>query len=267
MHKIHIYNSLARPLLRVMTVALCVIGFIACRDFDSPEAEREIPEKVNISIAHLRKMVGDRTVHFEQDLVIGGYVTTSDREGNFYRTFCIDDGTAGVEIMAGMYDLHRIYPEGYYVTVRLNGCSAGVQNGVLQVGTRAAAYSNYPTDYFHSRVLIDKHLKRYDLISPVAPIPLRVEQLAQDYCGQLVNVPSLKLVVAPEGGIWSGYCTFADENGNRVAVYCSPYADYAQQEVPTDRVSITGILQRGEVDGEEMYILKMRYESDCGIYN
>lgn len=52
-----------------------------------------------------------------------------------------------------------------------------------------------------------------------------------------------------------------------MAVYCSPYADFAQQEVPTERVSITGILQYGVVDGEEMYILKMRYESDCGIYN
>ena len=83
----------------------------------------------------------------------------------------------------------------------------------------------------------------------------------------MVNVSSLKLVATPEGGIWSGYCTLADEKGHRVAVYCSPYADFAQQEVPTERVSITGILQYGVVDGEEMYVLKMRYESDCGIYN
>ena len=267
MHKMHTNKRLARPLRSVMVAVLCALVLLACRDFDTPEAEQGLPERVNVSIAHLREMVGERTVHFEQDLVIGGYVTTSDREGNFYRTFCIDDGTAGVEIMAGMYDLHRLYPEGYYVTVRLNGCSAGVHNGVLQVGTRAAAYSNYPTDYFYSRVLIDKHLTRYDLISPVAPIPLRVEQLAEEYCGRMVNVSSLKLIAAPEGGIWSGYCTFADEKGHRVAVYCSPYADFAQQEVPSERVSITGILQYGVVDGGEMYVLKMRYESDCGIYN
>lgn len=260
MNKLLSHSSLLR---RTMFVAMAVAVIMACNRFDEPPMEVVVPEGVNISIRDLRSMVGNRTVHFEDEIIIGGYVTTSDAEDNFYRTLCIEDFTGGVELMAGMYDLHRIYPEGCYLTVALRGCSAGLHNGVLQVGPKAAAYSNYPTDYFSSRVELDRHVKRYNLNQRVAPLPLRIDQLAEKYCGRLVNITRLKLHSTTNNGTWSGYTIFTDENGRRVAVYTSPYATYAGHEVPTERVAITGILQHASVEGEPMYIIKMRYESDC----
>ena len=53
-----------------MVAVLCALTLLACREFDAPEAEQSLPDRVNISIAHLREMVGERTVHFEQDLEI-----------------------------------------------------------------------------------------------------------------------------------------------------------------------------------------------------
>ena len=55
------------------------------------------------------------------------------------------------------------------------------------------------------------------------------------------------------------------EQGNTIAVYTSTYATYSSHHVPTQRVSLTGILQHGKVEGEDMYIIKMRDEKDCYI--
>ena len=166
--------------------------------------------------------------------------------------------------------MHNIYPEGSYLTISLAGCAAGTHYGILQIGTEAAAYSNYPTDYFASRVLLDKHIKCYDLHQAIAPRPISFHDLQPTLCGRLVNMESLRITrLSPsnENGEWSGYNIFADNEGNTIAVYTSSFASYASQQIPTQEVSITGILQYGKVDGVEMYIIKMRDEKDCSAIN
>lgn len=249
-----------------LLLLLCATFIAACKRFDEPTNDIPIPQTPNISIADLHKQVGSRRVTISEPIIIGGYVTTSDEASNFYRTLCIEDASGGVEIMAGIYDLHNIYPEGSYLTISLAGCAVGEHYGILQVGTEAAAYSNYPTDYFSSRVLLDRHVKCYDLRQNIAPKPVRIEELRPTLCGRLVNISTLTLTAlspSNESGAWSGYNIFADQQGNTIAVYTSAYASFADEIVPTQEVSLTGILQYGDVEGEDMYIIKMRHEKDC----
>ena len=213
-------------------------------------------------------MVDERSVIIDEPIIVAGYVTTSDEASNFYRTLCIEDATGGMEIMAGIYDIHNIYPMGAYLTINLEGCAIGPHYGILQVGTEATSYSNYPTDYFYTRVLLDKHIRCHDIEQNIAPQPLAINELTPSMCGRLINITSLQLTsLSPsnEHGEWSGYNIFADVDGNTIAVYTSTYASYATLTIPTQSVSITGILQYGKVEGEEMYIIKMRDEKDCTI--
>ena len=252
-------------LYRWLIVSLC-IALVACKHFDEPDYEVEIPSAPNSAIADLRTMVGQRHITIDEPIVIGGYVTTSDKESNFYRSFYIEDASGAVEVMAGLYDLHNIFPEGSYVTISLEGCAAGLHNGVLQIGTEAASYNQYPTDYFSSRVLLDKHVKGYDIFSPIAPKPVSFDDLAPELCGCLVNMHYMQFAhnaTETQSDVWSGYTIFADLYGNTIAVYTSSSASYTHKSIPTERVNITGILQYGDVEGEDMYIIKMRYEKDC----
>lgn len=261
MHDASHINHLWRWIILGISVA-----FVACKHFDEPEQEVKIPVAPNIAITDLREMVGQRRVTINDPIVIGGYVTTSDEEANFYRSFCIEDASGGVEVMAGLYDLHNIYPEGSYITIYLEGCAVGQHNGVLQVGTEAASYSQYPTDYFSSRVLLDRHITSYDIISPVAPKPVTFNDLTPSLCGRLVNMHSMQFIhnaAETPTNEWSGYNIFADREGNTIAVYNSSAANYAHKSIPAERVNITGILQYAKVEGQDMYIIKMRYEKDC----
>ena len=252
-----------------LLMALSIIPLLySCKQFDEPPFDSAIPSAPNITIADLKELVGERRVVIDEPIIIAGYVTTSDEASNFYRTLCIEDATGGVEIMAGIYDLHNIYPMGSYLTISLEGCAAGVHYGVLQIGTETATHSNYPTDYFHSRLLLDKHIRCHDLRQPVAPAPVTIAELSPGLCGCLINISSLQLTSLTPGnerGEWSGYNIFADEHGNTIAVYTTTYAAYSSYGVPTQKVSLTGILQYGKVEGEEMYIIKMRDEKDCYI--
>lgn len=265
MCKYNIFKHIIRctKLLLVATT----LTLSSCKHFDEPEGDSTLPEAANMSIGDLRNLVGDRVVDIEEDIIIGGYVTSSDREGNFYRTLTIEDSSGGVEIMAGLYDLHNIYPIGYYLSVKLSGCSAGKYNGVLQIGTRAASYSNYPTDYFSSRALLELYLTRFDLRREVAPQVLSIGELREELCGKLVSIGGLTLSTSQGDGAWEGYSIFTDSANTRIAVYTSAYADYASKKIPSSKVAITGILQQAKVDGEKMFVIKMRYESDCSHYN
>ena len=253
-------------LLLVLSLALC-----GCGEIDAPPPQNAVPEATNIAIGNLRELVGERSVIIEEDIVVGGYITSSDKASNFYKTFTIEDATGAIEIMAGLYDLHNIYPEGYYVTVKLQGCCTAKHYGVLQVGRKAESYSYYPTEYFASRVLLDRHVTRYDVRNPIAPKPYAIAKLQQADCGRLVSIGGLHNVNelyrdkynlnADES--WVGYNLFADSEGNLIAVYTSDYADYANNKRPTTTVNITGILQYGKLGSDELFMIKMRDENDC----
>ena len=254
-------------------LAAAMLIVAGCNHYDAPDTLDAVPESTNISIAELRNKVGKSGQMIEQELIIGGYVTSSDKAGNFYRTFTIEDFSGGAEIMAGLYDLHNLFPIGYYVVVHLKGCTVALNEGVLQIGREPKSYSNYPTDYFASRQALDKHITCYDVVRQIAPTPRSIASLKEEECGKLVTISGLALCSSlhSEGwqvnadGEWMGYNFFCDEKGNQVAVYTSEYATYANERIPTDRVALIGILHYGKADGGDYYMIKMRDEGDCQI--
>lgn len=258
MYKNHLSYIVA---ITLFTTLLLQVG---CKNFDEPIWEENPSDTANISISDLHAMVAERGVVIEDDIIIGGYVTTSDEASNFHRTFIIEDASGGAEIMAGLYDLHNIYPIGYYVTINLKGCAIGEHLGVMQIGMPAEEYSYYTTDYFSSRVILDQHIKRHNLKHDITPLPLSISDLRESQCGRLVNIGN---ITPAQDGVWSGYQLFSDNTGQTIAVYTSEYASYSQKALPSGAVIITGILQYGKVNGQECYIIKMRNEKDCSSNN
>ncbi|MBR2015541.1 MAG: hypothetical protein IJ998_09030 [Alistipes sp.] len=257
--------------LRYILLLLCVTTASACRNFSEPELNFNIEEQSPIAIEELNQMVIDEAVEVTQPLMIEGYVATSDEASNFHKSFILSDATGGVEIMAGLYDLHVLYPEGQRLYISLQGCTLARSYGVVQVGLKAEEHSGFQVNYFGSRVLLDKHISRSAENREVEPIVRTISQLKPSVCGRLTTIRSLHLASTEYAdawhinteGRWQGYNIFHDEQGDKIAVYTSDYASYCQHTVPLTAVDITGILQRGEVAGEEMYMLKMSREDDC----
>ena len=227
-------------------LALLCVALLAAGCYDSRFGERgddATPEPVTATIRQLREKFAGTTFPVTGDIVVSGRVTTSDYDENFYRTFCIEEDGAGIEVMAGIDHLHNDFPEGCHVTLRLRGLALGESHGVLQAGRIPAAGSGFATDYIGSKA---------------AP-----GELTPERCGTLVRIGALGYT--PEDltpGTWAGYKRFTDDTGAAVYTYVRSYARFADDEVPVGRCTLTGILQY-DATGEGRYILKLRDENDC----
>lgn len=253
----------------IYMICLLAAGLVSgCgyNDFGEPEPVEENPES-NVTMAELRVLyerVGVTT--FSRDYVLDGVVTASDKSGNFYRTFIVEDVTGAVEVKAGLYDLHTLYPIGRKVSVRLKGLTLGRYNGMYQVGLKGAASSGYEVDFLGHKALVDRYVVRQGMDDVFRPKIVGVEQITDELVGSVVALYGLTL----EGGGEITWATPAEEsyngkpadrdvkavdiNGREIFIYTSAYADFAWEVVPAGYVSVTGIVMK---NGNK-YRLKIR---------
>ena len=93
-------------LASTLLLASCMEFGPLAGNYKTPDAEKlyteadlgDMPRK---TIAEVKAMYQNGPVTFTEDFYIKGQVTTSDREGNFYRGFYIQDETSGIEIKVG----------------------------------------------------------------------------------------------------------------------------------------------------------------------
>ena len=106
-----------------------------------------------------------------QDIVVAGRVTTSDEAGNFFRSVVLQEDGTGVELMAGLDDLFRVYPPGCRIAVRLQGLAMCRRFGVVQIGTMPAA-GDYAVEAIGVRALLDRYVacETVDVLRPVPRI-------------------------------------------------------------------------------------------------
>lgn len=254
-----------RPRLSLLCVLTLLTG---C--YDGPFGERSAgtePKPATTTIGYLRETFAGTTFAVTGDIVVTGRVTTSDAGGNFYRTLCIEQDGTGIEVMAGLDQLHNDYPAGCRVTLRLKGLALGESRGVLQAGRMPAAGSGYATDYIGgTKAALDAALSRTDdPIRPLVPTLLTIGELTPARSGTLLRIEGLRYT--PEDltpGTWSGYKRFTDDRGAEIFTYVRAYAGFAETEVPVGRCALTGILQYDDT-GEGRYIIKLRDENDCTL--
>ena len=136
-----------------------------------------LPE-VNTTIAQLKALytTPGQPVVLEEDLVIGGQVISSDVSGNVYRSFYIQDETGAIEIKIGKSSLYNDYKLGQWVYIKCKGLALGQYGGMVQLGYRTDQPAwldikpSYETAYLDVQYLIDAHIFRGPLGTPVAPM-------------------------------------------------------------------------------------------------
>ncbi|MEG1700882.1 MAG: DUF5689 domain-containing protein [Alistipes sp.] len=245
-------------------LVVCALLAAGCYDssFDEPRGERP-PTPSTTTIRALRSAYAGTTFRIKEQITLSGVVTTSDNERNFYRTLCIEDDGAALEIMAGVDHLHNAFPRGCRVTLRLKGLAVGESRGVLQAGRFPAPGSGYATDYIGSPAALGDFLTRdSEVLQPLEATQLTLSALNPSLCGTLVRIEQLHY--APEEllpSTWAGYKPFADAQGLTIDTYVRAYADFATSDIPVGPCSLTGILQ---YDGTR-YQLKLRDERDCAF--
>lgn len=252
-------------------ILICAAILTGCREWGIPPFESD-PTLPNADIGYLRSSWNGSTLTIADDIVIAGRVVSSDKAGNFYNTFFIDDGTGAVEIMAGMPDLHASYHEGQKVIVRAKGLGIGWGNGVMQLGRPHEPGSGFATGYFYHPVVMRRYVSRDRDTQTVAPIETDIASLSEDMCGQLVRIAGLTPDPDETALTWAvtepkpatGYRKFYTAGrADSITVVTSGYAHFAARRLPGEEVALTGILLYGKGGStKNHFLLKPRYETD-----
>lgn len=244
---------------------LLLLAGIGCDRACEPlaEAAATLPPATT-SIAELRRLYPGKPVRIGEAIVVHGTVTTSDRAGNFYRSFAVEDDGAALEVVCGTDESHNRYPAGCRVALKLANTALGRSRGVLQLGLRPAAYGE-GVEPFAAQTVLDGVVVRGAAAGVPAARFLDPSELNESLCGCLVTVAGMRYVrqEQEEDAVWSGYRRFENERGGCIYTYTSPYARFADDPLPRGAVALTGMLQYGKRPDGDGYMLKLRDETDC----
>jgi len=134
--------------------------------------------------------IGEENVSWE-NVYVKGQITTSDRAGNFYRGFYIQDASAGLEVKLGKSGLYNEYKLGQWVYVKCGGLVLGDYEGAKQIGAEDIT-GEYETAYMDVQYLIDKHVFKGAYDTPVQPEVVDVADLKKpEYLGKYVTINNL----------------------------------------------------------------------------
>lgn len=176
--------------------------------YNEPEAEQPVTMTATHTIAELAKKytIGTPWV-LDENIVISGVVSTTDRPGNFYKSFYIQDETGGIEIKVGKNGLYNDYKQGQriYVSCRdlclgMYGYKSGASygNGMVQVGFKDPS-GDYETSYLESTLLINTHIYKGAVESVPEPVVVseseipgsNATQATDSNVGKLVTIKNL----------------------------------------------------------------------------
>ena len=200
--------------------------------------------KVIIDNNKLQGVIKDTSV------VIYGYVTSCDSTGNFYEVVTIQDSTGGIDIKindADIYTLYRLRP-GQKVMVKLNNLYLGTYNGIHQIGAAiveegALKIVGIPPSKVNS------YIERQDWRITKYPDTVTISELLADVTGYYVQ----RFICVKNVQFKDPFNCFAipgvntnrtlvDDAGNMLILRTSGYSTFAQDTVPGNSGTITGIL-------------------------
>lgn len=247
----------------ILVFALWSCGY---NDFDGitvPQYERV---DANADIGAITALYKGTPVVVDKEIILAGFVTANDAENNFYRTFIIQDPTGAIEVKAGMFSLHNIFYRGRNVAIKARGLTVSAYNGVVQIGT-ASLENPAQVDYIANRYTPGGYFWPQEFTENVVPMALSINQLAAELCGRVVRVSGLNVIAEETGLCWaenrySTYRFFEDNEGRRIAVLTSGYADFAAEKMPVGKLGLTGILMHGQTGKGTMFFLKLRDLND-----
>ena len=251
---------------RILFLTLSLLSFIGCSDQYDYEAEK-FSEQANAKLSLLRNLCENGCYNITSDIVCVGRVTSSDKEGNFYRSIFIEDDSGAVELLLGTYNTSSQFPVGLLVALRLNG-TAVMRNGrVIQVGLPPQNHNTTPRE-MEAWAVIDKYVVRSESIAPTSPKKLNIADLDSSNCGEFIEISNISHPSQQsDNGKIKGYVQFTDSDKKRIYTYVMSSANFADMAIPSGTISVKGILMHEAVGGNagRQYVIRPRSKDDFTI--
>ncbi|WP_422349362.1 DUF5689 domain-containing protein [Flagellimonas sp.] len=226
----------------------------------------------NTTFQELEEMYSDETFQIQEDLIIEGYVISSDEAGNFFNEVYLQDKTKnptkGLLLEAELSPAHLYYPLGTKVLVKLKGLFFGKSGETLRLGSSFTSFGNVSVGRLPALKVQDHLIATCDENGLVEPFPMTISQLDQAGLNTLIKLNDVEF---GEEELGLNYAEPQEETiralqdceENKIELLTSGYADFQEVQLPEGKGSITGILKK---EGTK-YQLVIRDTTDLDFTN
>ncbi len=260
-----------KKLLNIMLVVMASVTIFSCvedDDFSVPvslgteesKGLQEIltaianNELTEISITNVKNLYNGQVTLIESDLVVKGYVTSSDQTGNFYKEFYMQDAlenpTAAIGVVLNQVDSYNQFNQGREVYIKLKDLYVGLNSSdVLTIGGLADGSevgeitANQIPDFIF----------RSSITQTIVPFPAEPSDINNSHMGMLVALQNVQFpanlvgstFVGPYDDFDSQYPLVSCDNGAELLLETSSFATFNQVPLPLNgRGTIVGVISR-----------------------
>tara|TARA_R110002051_G_scaffold71624_4_gene129353 strand:- start:15421 stop:16791 length:1371 start_codon:yes stop_codon:yes gene_type:complete len=250
----------------------CFIVLLSCvksREFDSSEIGCSDAEFTMISIAELKGLYQGETVQIHKDLVVQGYVTSSDKKGNFFNVIHFQDEAIspidGMQIELELRDSHLFYDIGQPIRIKLKGLYLGQSNSVFKIGGVFTSFGNRSVGRLPYSVVFDHVLSSCTVNKGIQPTIVTIAELNDRMLGTLISFENIEI---REDEIGLSFAVAEEEtkralidcNDNELILLNSGYSDFQNEILPDKMGTATGILVKDK--GEYQLVIRTMADLD-----
>lgn len=259
-------RNLIFAFLGIFLICTCVED----RSFESYEGVSIVNLNANISYVEVKAMFQEETFQIQDDLIIEGYVTSSDIAGNFFSVLHFQDkpvnAIEGFQIEMDVRDSHLLFPEGSKIYIKLKGLYLGKSNDVFKIGGVFTSFGNVSVGRLPAAI-VDQHIFLSEERSEIIPTTVSIENLSENMTNTLVEIEGLEVI---KEELEKSFATENREtertlincNDNLITLLNSGFSDFQSELLPSGNGTVTGVLKREEED----YFLVIRSLEDIDLY-
>ena len=235
---------------------LGLVLLFACvkdRNFDLSEPECQETLPANTTYSEVKNRYTDNTFQIQEDLIIEGYVVSSDEAGNFFSVLHFQNNpirpTEGFQIEIDIRDAHLFYPVGSKIYIKLKGLYLGKSKDVFKLGGTFTSFGNVSVGRLPAAI-VDQHIfVSCGAQSILEPAKVSIGELNESLTNTLVQFSNVQVLEEELGETFADLRketerTLIDCKNNQIILLNSGFSDFQSEDLPRENGTITGVLLR-----------------------
>ncbi|WP_047417132.1 DUF5689 domain-containing protein [Cellulophaga sp. Hel_I_12] len=269
-HKPSIFFKVQTLLFAISCVLLFLTSCVDSRNFDLPKIDCTSDMIANTTYADVKALYTDQTLQIQTDLILEGYVISSDEAGNFFSVLHFQDTpvnpTSGFQIEIDVRDSHLFYPVGSKILIKLKGLYLGRSKGIYKLGGVFTSFGNASVGRLPASIVQQHIFNSCDETRSIIPTEISLNENLDTYLNTWVALNRLEFVEEELGQPFA----LDREATQRTLIACddleinllnSGFSDFQAMILPNKSGTVSALLQKEN----DAYFLVVNNQSDLNF--
>jgi len=258
------FRNFYLPLL--VTFVLCY-SCVKSNDFDAPALNCVEGLEANITFEQVKALYLGELLQIQEELVIEGYVVSSDSAGNFFSVLHFQDSpttpSEGFQIEIDLRQSYLLFEPGSKIVIKLKGLYLGKSKDVFKLGGTFAGFGTVSVGRLPALQIPEHIFLACEDVSDIISTPIEIASINPSLVNTLVSFENVQVIDDELGesfaiALEETERTLVDCSENELMLLNSGFSDFQDVILPEGNGSITGVLLRENDD----YLIAIRDLND-----